>query len=210
MRTLAALGGLGLFASAGLAQQPAVTEFATGNYIPPVGPAVAVAVLPPPPVVPVHVSRICYTPKMLLKLPECELADLYKCSPPGAVPGCYTPGLVIFKPGSLITAPLACVLEKTAWQGKYFPDSGTMVNRQFFMPTIKAAIYPGESWLDGGPSLVFDYEDTSLICTRYRDEVREVSPGVYLGIMHKRAKDGPKVATWFALDARGKGCCVGK
>jgi hypothetical protein len=82
-----------------------------------------------------------------------------------------------------------------------------MVNRQFGVPTISAAIQDGESYIDGRPTLVFDYEDTSLICTRYRDEVREVSPGVYLGVMHKRTKDGPKVATWFALDARGDSCC---
>ena len=207
MRTLAALGGLGLLAAAGLAQQPVATEFATG------GSSVAcpqpiVSVLPAPPVLPTHVSRICYSPEMLLKLPECELIELYKCSPPGTVPACYTPGLVIYKPGCLITAPVARVLKCTAWQGKYFPDCDTMVNRQFGVPTIKAAIYPGDSWLDGRPSLVFDYEDTSLVCTRYRDEVREISPGVYLGIMHKRAKDGPKISTWFALDARGKGCCI--
>ena len=41
----------------------------------------------------------------------------------------------------------------------------------------------------------------------YLGKVREVSPGVHLGIMHKRTKEGPKVATWFALDARGTGCC---
>jgi hypothetical protein len=118
---------------------------------------------------------------------------------------------VIFKPGSCITVPVARVMECTAWQGKYFPCESTMVNRQFGVPTVKANIYAGESWLDGGPSTVFDYQDTSVICCRYRDEVREVSPGVCLGIMHRRGKDGPKIATWFALDARtGQGCCLPK
>lgn len=208
MRTLAALGGLGVFATVAMAQLPAPTEFATGTAAPTVCPAPVVTVLPPPVLVSGHVSRICYTPEMLLKLPECELVNLYKCAAPATVPACYTPGLVIYKPGSICTVPVAKLMEKTAWQGKYFPDSCTMVNRQFCVPTIKAAIYAGESWLDGKPSLIFDYEDTSLVWTRYRDEVREVSPGVYLGIMHKRKKDGPKIATWFALDARGDGCCA--
>lgn len=208
MRILAALGGLGLLASVGLAQPPAVTEFAIASPAHCVVEPITVTVQPPPSVGVGITSRITYTPKILLKLPECELVKLYRCSPPGQVPGCYTPGLVIFKPGSFITAPLARVLEYSAWQGKYFPDPGTMVNRQFGVPTIPAAISAGESWLDGGPSLVFDYEETSVVCHRYRDEVREVSPGVYLGIMHRRTKDGPKIATWFALDARGEGCCV--
>src|SRR3954447_6956742 len=121
MRALAALGGLGLLAAAGLAQQPAVTDFATDNSAPPLGPLLGVTVLPAPPVVPVHVSRICYTPKMLAKLPECELVAIYKCGIPTPVPCGYTPGLVIFKPGSFITTPTACLLKATAWQGKYIP-----------------------------------------------------------------------------------------
>jgi hypothetical protein len=208
MRTLAALGGLGFFAAIGLAQQPAATDFATDKAARVACESPVVTVLPPPVVVPRYVSRICYTPKMLLKLPECELVNIYKCGVPTPVPCGYTPGLVIFKPGSLITAPTAYGLKATAWQGKYIPGDGTMVNRQFGVPSIKAAIEDGESYIDGGPTLVFDYEDTSLICTRYRDEVRQVSPGVYLGVMHKRTKDGPKIATWFALDARGNGCCA--
>jgi hypothetical protein len=207
MRTLAALGGIAVWAIPVWAQPSGPTDFATDGRAPAVA-AIGVTVLPPPPVLTPPASRVCYTPGILLKLPECELARIYKCAAPGPIPCGYTPGLVIMKPGSIITAPVGRVLERTAWQGKYFPDEGTMVNRMFGVPTIAAAIYPGESWLDGGPSLVFDYEDTSVVWTRYRDEVREVSPGVYLGIMHRRTKNGPKIATWFALDARGKGCCV--
>jgi hypothetical protein len=207
MRILAILGGLGLCTAVGWAQQPGPTDFATDGRLPAVE-TVGVTIFAPPPVVSPPVSRVCYTPDILLKLPECELARIYKCASPGPIPCGYTPGLVIMKPGSMITAPVGRVLQRTAWQGKYFPDEATMVNRMFGVPTIAATIYPGESWLDGGPSLVFDYEDTSLVWMRYRDEVREVSPGVYLGIMHRRMKDGPKIATWFALDARGKGCCV--
>jgi hypothetical protein len=84
-----------------------------------------------------------------------------------------------------------------------------MVNRQFGVPAIKAAVLDGQSWIDGKPTLTFDYEGTSLICGSYRDEIREVSPGVFLGCMHKRQKDGcVKIATWFALDTNdGKRCC---
>jgi len=208
MRYLATLGVTTVIAALSWAQVPVRTEFAIDRPALVQTDSVRVLPLPVPPT-PGVLSRPTYTPEQLLRMSESELIDLHKCSRPAPVPTNYTPGLVIFKPGSCITVPMARVLECTAWQGKYFPCEGTMVNRQFGMPTIRAVIYAGESWLDGGPSTVFDYADTSLVCTRYRDEVREVSPGVCLGIMHRRCKSGPKIATWFALDARtGNGCAV--
>jgi len=211
MRFLASLGWIGLTAAFAVGQSAGTSDFAVERTVSVIQP-VQVVVLPPPgPTGIVIPAPATYVPEQLLRMSESELIQLYKCSRPAPVPGCYTPGLVIFKPGSCITVPVARVLECTAWQGKYFPCEGTMVNRQFGVPTVKANIYAGESWLDGGPSTVFDYQDTSVICCRYRDEVREVSPGVCLGIMHRRGKDGPKIATWFALDARtGQGCCLPK
>jgi len=211
MRFLASLGWIGLWATFAVAQSVGSSDFAVDRSVVVVQP-VQVVVLPPAGPAGVAIAApLAYTPEQLLRMSEGELIQLYKCARPAPVPACYTPGLVIFKPGSCITVPVARVLECTAWQGKYFPCEGTMVNRQFGVPTVKANIYAGESWLDGGPSTVFDYQDTSVICCRYRDEVREVSPGVYLGIMHRRAKDGPKISTWFALDARtGQGGCVSK
>jgi hypothetical protein len=211
MRDLASLGGIVLFATLAPAQHVIRTDFATERGASVVIQPVSVTVAPvPSAVVGTTVSPPpTYSPEQLLRMSESDLLNLYKCSGPAPVPKSYTPGLVIFKPGSCITVPTAQMLECTAWQGKYFPCDGTMVNRQFGMPTVKAAIYAGQSWVDGGPSTVFDYADTSLVCKRYRDEVREVSHGVYLGIMHRRGKDGPKIATWFALDARtGEGCSV--
>jgi hypothetical protein len=107
---------------------------------------------------------------------------------------------MIFMPGSAITANLSWMIGNTFWQGKMFPGDGTMVNKMFGLPAIKALITSGESFIDGKPSTIFDYHDTSLVWRNYRDEVREVSPGVYLGIMHWVGWCGPKIATWFALD----------
>src|SRR5262245_29375054 len=212
MRFLATLGGICLMAVSASGQYSGTTDFAVDRLMPTIVEPVGVTVLPAPQAVTSPVSSApAYSPEQLLRMDECDLIRLYKCSRPAPVPACYTPGLVIFQPGSCITVPVARAMECTAWQGKYFPCPGTMVNRQFGVPSVKAKIYAGESWLDGGPSTVFDYQDTSLICCRYRDEVREVSPGVCLGIMHRRGKDGPQIATWFALDARtGQGGCMSK
>ena len=213
MRTLASLGGLGLFAAAALAQAPTKTDFATDTGRRPVDP-VSVTMLPAPAVAPVviapAITPMGYSGEQLLRMNECELVQVYKGGVPGMPPCGYTPGTIIFQPGSAITVPTASLMKATAWQGKYIPGDGTMVNRMFGLPTIKAAVTSGESFIDGRPSVVFDYQDTSLVWRKYRDEVREVSPGVYLGCMHRLGCKGPTVATWFALDTvHGKGGCKG-
>jgi hypothetical protein len=211
MRVLATLGCLAIITAMGSAQTPAKSDFATSPPGKAVveGPIISVTVLPAPSADP-PASMPRYTPEGLVKMSEGDLIDIYKQGIVTPVPNGYTPGLVIMRPGSLITSPMSKIMKATAWQGKYIPGDGTMVNRQFGVPSIKAAIMDGESWIDGKPTLVFDYEGTSIICGRYRDEIREVCPGVYLGCMHKRQKNGcPKIATWFALDNRcGKSCCL--
>jgi hypothetical protein len=196
VRRLVILGWIGVLLGGAGAQPPVETDFATERSTSP-----AAGPVPASPV---------YTPEMLLKMPECELAELYRKSPPAPVPCGFTPGLMIYKPGSLVTTPVARLVQVTAWQGKYFPPDGMMYNVTFGLPTVRTTIYPGESWFDGGPSTIFDYSETSLLFPRCRDEVREVSPGVYLGILYRRTRCGPKIRTWFALDDRAtKGCCVG-
>jgi hypothetical protein len=209
MRTLATLSWLMALALAAFAQEPKKTAFAT-DPAKKTAPTIDVTVLPPTPIVPPPpiVQAKTYCPQQLLRMSECELIEVYKCGVVSPVPCGYTPGLVIYKPGSKITVPMSKLFKLTAWQGKYI-KCDKMINRQFGVPSITADIVSGESWIDGGPTLVFDYFDSSFICKQYRDEVREVSPGIYLGCMHRRDDDGPKIATWFALDARcNKTCCI--
>jgi len=199
MRSLVILGCLGVFAGPVAAQPANKTDFATERT----RPAYDVTVTP---VTDLSHTGPSYTPKMLLKMRECDLAELYRRSPPAPVPCGFAPGLMINKPGSMFTSVLARGVQCSAWQGKYFPGDGMMYNVTFGVPTVRTTIYPGESWFDGGPSLIFDYEETSLLFPRCRDEVREVCPGVYLGILHKRTKKGPKLWTWFVLDTRPRDC----
>jgi hypothetical protein len=152
-----------------------------------------------------------YSAEQLLRMKECELVQVYKGGVPSMPPCGFAPGVMIFQPGSPFTVPFARAIGATFWQGKVFPGNGTMVNRMFGMPAIVAAIGPGESFIDGRPSLIFDYQNTSFVWRNYRDEVREVSPGVYLGIMHRIGWHEPTIATWFALDlVHGTSGCPGK
>ena len=90
---------------------------------------------------------------------------------------------------------------KLAWQGKVFdPESSTATNRFFGVRAIKGNVYAGPSWLDGNPSMILDYEGTSKIYGNYRDEIRQVAPGLYLGLMYDRTTSPPAFKMYFAFD----------
>ena len=77
-----------------------------------------------------------------------------------------------------------------------------------FLTHTTAAVYYGPSWLDGQPSIIMDYAETSKLMFTLRDEIREVAPGLYLGVMFVRRDGGctHKFRNFFALEAK-PGCC---
>ncbi len=141
----------------------------------------------------------------LIVLDECQLLELYKNSKPGPLPNGFVPGRVIMKPGSTSTVRRSNFM-KHIWQGKYFDDQ-IMTNKIFGLKFIKGNVTCENSWFDGQPVHAIDYSETSLLFKTYRDEFREVAPGIYLGAMWKRNGCQPKLLTWFAFDARGT-CCA--
>jgi hypothetical protein len=48
---------------------------------------------------------------------------------------------------------------------------------------IRATVYRAPSWLDGREAIVLDYSKTSFVAQKIRDEIREVAPGLYLGLV---------------------------
>jgi hypothetical protein len=141
------------------------------------------------------------TLKGLVRMDRCELEALYRQAEPGPVPCGATSGRAIMNPGSRLTVP-ASQVTRLLWQGKVFRDDGIMINRVFGIRAVKARIYAGESWLDGRPAIVLDYCGMSRLFPNVRDEMREVEPGLYVGITYFRRDEGPKLATFFAIDAR--------
>jgi hypothetical protein len=139
---------------------------------------------------------------------ECQLLELYKNAGPGPIPSGFTPGRAIPSPGKHSTVRRSNMM-KHVWQGKNFGCDGIMTNRFFGLKMIKGQITQEASWLDGRPVNVIDYSHTSLVFKPYRDEFREISPGIYLGMMWKRDDCQPKMLTWFALDARGNCAACG-
>jgi hypothetical protein len=137
----------------------------------------------------------------LRRMGEAELQSLYRQGtvvglPPGRVRGTVLPA-----PGARRNAAMS-VGARLVWQGKVVDDSGSMaVNRFFGVPTIRGKLYQAESWLDGGPSLILDYAETSRVYARNRDEIRCIAPGLYLGLMYARADSGATLSMYFVLEA---------
>jgi hypothetical protein len=94
---------------------------------------------------------------------------------------------VLVATGTVLARPLARLVRAAFWQGKIFdPQRGQLVNLlgPSGVRAIRARVYVGNSWYDERPAIVLDYSRTSLIARWVRDEIREVDPGLYLGIAY--------------------------
>jgi hypothetical protein len=123
----------------------------------------------------------------MLHMKREELDDLFRSSPSGPIPKGQARGTVISHPGTEFAEIAAKLVHLIAWQGKVFdPEKGELLNEisPLHLDRIRAKVYNGESWFDGKDCIVLDYSKTSLVAHWIRDEMREVSPGVYLGIVY--------------------------
>jgi hypothetical protein len=120
----------------------------------------------------------------LLKMSQTELDDLFKGAPAGPIPDGQAKGTAIIAPGTVFSPEIAEFVSVFAWQGKTFDGQrGVLTNRllAFGLNAIVAEVYKDSSWLDGKECVVLDYSKTSLLAHWIRDEIRLVSPNVYLG-----------------------------
>jgi hypothetical protein len=132
----------------------------------------------------------------------CELEQLYRQAATGLMPEGYLRGRAIYCPEQPLTSTRSKVTQ-AIWHGKFFcTDDGMLVNQWCLgMQAVKARLCYGASWLDGGPSILMDYRGTSPIIWRdVRDEIRQVAPGLYLGLMYRCKKGEPRMKMFFALE----------
>jgi hypothetical protein len=145
------------------------------------------------------------TVRQLLRMSRSELEQLYRQGRPVPVPGGFARGTAIRYPGTGLAVPAARVTH-LLWQGKFFNAADcTLVNRMGGIKMIRAKVYFGESWIDGRPSVIMDYSETSRVWVDVRDELREVAPALYLGAMFRRRCPEPRFILFFALET-SKGC----
>lgn len=141
----------------------------------------------------------------LARLNEAQLEELFLNAPrPTAIPSGKTRGLVFFEPGKW-TSRLQGRIFQLLWQGKKWDSSAAiMKNRVGPFTVIPAAMYLDESFTDGDTALVLDYHGMQSKTTQFadgaRDEIREITPGLWLGRMWVLGKDGNYTpSSWFAL-----------
>lgn len=67
------------------------------------------------------------------------------------------------------------------------------------------------SAIDGAPTVVLDYDlpDNPRLIARIHDEIREVSPGLYLGPAMWKSGTTRTLVLWFALDTRAQAPVIG-
>ncbi len=156
-----------------------------------------------------------YTFDSLSQMRFDELEELYRASPTPpdlAILGTAPNGRMLAIRG-LDAGPLASVVRAVArrniWVGKKFstdPDgqNGRGTNRmRLGREVFGFAARIGKSLLDGRDTVVFDYDlpENSAVARMSYNELREVSPGVFMGpVMPKTRKGTRTKMLWFALE----------
>lgn len=115
-----------------------------------------------------------------------ELDGVFRQSPAGEIPDGEAEGTVLLLPGTNVAEPVSKLIHVIAWQGKVFDrELGELRNEigPFGLKAVRAKVYRDTSWFDGAEAIILDYSKTSLVAQWIRDEIREVSPGTYLGLV---------------------------
>ena len=141
-----------------------------------------------------------YTQDQLLAMSDKQLDDLFAVSPAGDIPNGEAHGTAIIAPGTKFSHEIASLINIFTWQGKTFDAAhGTLTNRilAFGVNAIVAQIYKTQSLFDGKECIVLDYSKTSLVAKHIRDEIRQIGPGQYLGVVYWDTKRSIHFALQF-------------
>jgi len=147
-------------------------------------------------------------PEEFLKLSSEQLDSIFRNAPAGAIPNGQGDGTAIIAPGTAVSDTIAKFVHIFSWKGKVFepdaidPQRATLKNRLLLLGTkaIIAQVYRAPSWVDEKECIVLDYSHTSLVAQWIRDEIREVSPGLYLGVVWwGKEKEHAHRLIYFAL-----------
>jgi len=153
---------------------------------------------------------VALSARQLLRKRSEELDALFGASPAGPIPEGEATGAAIACPGTVLARILAWFARWFCWQGKVFdPAGGCLRNRitPFGFLAIKAQVYAGKSRFDRRDCIVIDYSQTSLVARFVRDEIRLVSPGLYLGqvFLGKSARPALKFSLSFQYEPARRG-----
>jgi hypothetical protein len=87
------------------------------------------------------------------------------------------------------------------WKGKCFAEDGYFTNQWAGFRALHSYACQGPSWLDGRPCVILEYPPHTPLFGNARDEIREVAPGLWLGMWYDR-EPCPKLRGFFALECQ--------
>lgn len=103
-----------------------------------------------------------------------------------AIPDGRGRGTVLLGTGGILARAAAAVSYGLWWRGKIVDaGAGRLKNllTPLGLPAIAALVYEAPSWYDGENCVVLDYSSTSWVARKVRDEIREVAPDLFLGLV---------------------------
>jgi hypothetical protein len=98
-------------------------------------------------------------------------------------------------------ARLKARMTNRVWKGKRFEEDGYFINQWLCFRALHSYVCQGPSWLDGRPCVILEYPPDTPLFGNTRDELREVAPGVWLGMWYDR-EPCPKLRGFFVLECQ--------
>jgi hypothetical protein len=122
----------------------------------------------------------------LRQMTAAQLDELFSHSRVGDLPDGRMDGTVLLAAGrGPESAPVARLIDRYIWHGKTFDAArGVLYNRFPTTHAFSATMLIGPSLYDQADCIVLDYTESPA--SHVRDELRQVTPGIYLGKAYQR------------------------
>lgn len=136
---------------------------------------------------PSEADELDVTVETMLGMSKTKLDELFREHAAGEIPRGEGRGTVLIRWGRFLSTLISRIAHRLAWQGKVFdPERGELRNEvsPFRRKMVRAKVYKAPSWFDQNECIVLDYSHTSFVARKVRDEIREVAPGVFLGVIY--------------------------
>jgi len=137
----------------------------------------------------------------LKKFSHCELARLFDQATVSAIPTGDFDGALLQVCDAKFPR-LRVWGSNFTWRGKVIFCDAHFINRWIGgHKWIESHFEIGPSWWDGKPAIVGDYAPGTPVFGNTRDELRELGPGLYLGVIYDRCPC-PRQTGFIGLECR--------